>query len=64
MCCIDYCIVVEVTLDQSMYRVDEDDRTIVIMVLLSQPSTQTIMVTVNTSDITANGEVASYFTNR
>ena len=40
-----------------MYSVDEDDGAVMIMVLLSQPSTQTIMVTVNSSDITANGEV-------
>lgn len=42
-----------------MYRVDEDDGTVVIMVLLSQPSTESIMATVNTSDITANGEVTN-----
>lgn len=43
-----------------MYRVAEDDGTVVVMVILSQPSTQNIMVTVNTSDITANGKVILY----
>ena len=42
-----------------MYRVAEDDGTVMIMVVLSQPSTQDIMVTVNSSDITATGEVAT-----
>lgn len=50
---------VEVMLGQPMYSVDEDDGTVVIMVLLSQGSTQTIMVTVSSNDITANGEVAT-----
>ena len=40
-----------------MYRVDEDDGTVMIMVLLSQSSTRSIMVTVTSSDITANGKV-------
>ena len=42
-----------------MYRVAEDDGTVMIMVVLSQPSTQDIMVTVNSSDITATGEVVT-----
>ena len=39
-----------------MYSIEEDVGTVMIMVLLSQPSTQNISVTLNTSDITANGE--------
>ena len=39
-----------------MYRVAEDDGTVVVMVILSQPSTENIMVTINSSDITANGQ--------
>lgn len=38
-----------------MYRVDEDGRTVLIMVMLSQSSVQNIMVTVRSSDITATG---------
>ena len=49
----------EVTLGESMYSVDEDDGEVTIMVLLSQSSLQTIMVTVSSSDITANGEVTT-----
>ena len=38
-----------------MYRVDEDDGSLMIIVSLSQSSSESIMVTVNTSDITASG---------
>ena len=58
--CHIYCVLVQVTLDESMYRVAEDDGTVMIMVVLSQPSTQDIMVTVNSSDITATGEVVTF----
>jgi len=40
-----------------MYSVDEDDGTVMIMVLLSQSSTQDISVTLSTSDVTADGEM-------
>ena len=58
--CQIYCVLVQVTLDESMYRVAEDDGTVMIMVVLSQPSTQDIMVTVNSSDVTATGEVVIF----
>lgn len=45
-----------VTLGQSVYRVDEDDGTVVIMVILNQQSTENIMVIINTTDITARGK--------
>ena len=38
-----------------MYRVDEDDGSLMIIISLSRSSSESIMVTVNTSDITANG---------
>ena len=55
-----YCsfILVLVSLSQSMYRVDEDDGSLMIIISLSQSSSESIMVTVNTSDITANGVCA------
>ena len=44
-----------VRLSQSTYRVDEDDGSLMILISLSHSSEESIMVTVNTSDITANG---------
>ena len=44
-----------VRLSQSTYRVDEDDGSLMILISLSQSSAESIMVTANTSDITANG---------
>ena len=55
-------ISVMVTFNQSSYGVIEDDGTVTIMMIFSQPSSVEFQVTINASDVTAIG--TCYYINR